>query len=287
MIGVYDSGYGGLTILAALQNAMPDYPFVFLGDNGRAPYGDRDSGTILDFSEQCVERLFDEGCRLVIVACHTVSCVALRHLQGRYCNAERRILGVTIPAAELAVEQIRVYGGTGIAWIGTTRTITSRTPQIEIEKLAPSLRVHLLAAPLLAPLVEEGLENSPLAELAVAHYLEGIPPVDALVLGCTHYPLLAPIFRKMVPQGVAVLDPSYFVALQLVNWLARHPFFAEPNPSGIGTLRILGTGDPGLIRRRGTSFFGSVLPEVEHVAEVAGHLAHRALSEPFLGQIVR
>ncbi len=287
MIGVYDSGYGGLTVLAALQRALPDYPFVFLGDNGRAPYGDRASGVILDFSEQCVERLFEEGCRLVIVACHTVSCIALRHLQHRYCSTERRILGVTIPAAELAVQHVSLTGGKAIGWIGTTRTVSSRTPEIEIEKLAPSIRTHLLASPLLAHIVEEGLQNSPLATLAVTHYLRDMPAIDALVLGCTHYPLLKPIFQQCLPQGVAVLDPSAFVAERLVHWLRRHPSFAQPGPGGTGSLRVLGTGDPAVVRRRGTILYGSALPEVEHIAEKGGRLAHRASPEHSLGQLVR
>src|SRR5512138_577737 len=106
MIGVYDSGFGGLTVLRALMTALPTHDFVYLGDSGRAPYGGRDTDTLLDFAEQCTERLFDEGCALVVVACHTVSCVALRHLQRRYApdpRSARRVLGVTIPAAEAAV----------------------------------------------------------------------------------------------------------------------------------------------------------------------------------------
>lgn len=287
MIGVYDSGYGGLTVLAALRAALPGYSLVFLGDNGRAPYGDRDSQTILDFSEQCVERLFDEGCRLVVVACHTVSCIALRHLQRRYGSAERRILGVTIPAAELAVSRLAQEGGKDVGWIGTTRTISSRTPETEIAKLDPGLRIHLLAAPLLAAIVEEGLEASPIAEVAVAHYLQALPRVDALVLGCTHYPLLLPIFRRLAPAATTVLDPAPFVAARLVDWLRRHPGFVVPEPDGQGRLRLLATGDPRLVGPRAARFFGSPLPPVEHIAESAGRLAHRASPEQPIGQVTR
>lgn len=287
MIGVYDSGYGGLTVLAALRAALPGEGFVFLGDNGRAPYGDRDSQTILDFSEQCVERLFDEGCRLVVVACHTVSCIALRHLQHRYGSGERRILGVTIPAAEMAVVRLAATGGREVGWIGTTRTITSRTPETEIAKLDPRLNVHLLAAPLLAPIVEEGLEATAIAELTVAHYLRELPMVDALVLGCTHYPLLLPLFRRLVPATTAVLDPAAFVAARLVDWLARNPGFAEAGGAGAGRLRLLATGDPRLVGSRAARFYGTPLPPVEHVAETAGRLAHRASPEQPLGQVLR
>ncbi len=287
MIGVYDSGYGGLTVLAALREALPAHDLVFLGDNGRAPYGDRDASTILDFSEQCVERLFDEGCRLLVVACHTISCVALRHLQRRYNHEGRRVLGVTIPTAEMAVAHLRTKGGTRVAWVGTTRTVASRTPAEEIAKLAPEVQVHLVAAPLLAPLVEEGLEASPLAELAVAHYLRDLPPQDALVLGCTHYPLLAQAFRKVVPPGLEVLDPSTFIALRLGDWLARHPGFSAPNSSGAGSLRVMGSGDPQRIRQRGERLYGASLPSVEHVAEAGGRLAHRSQPEVVVGQVTR
>src|SRR5262245_60724105 len=153
MIGVYDSGYGGLTILRALRAALPRHDFVYLGDSGRAPYGGRDSDTLLDFAEQCSERLFEEGCSLLIVACHTVSCVALRHLQRRYVpspSAPRRILGVTIPTAQAAVAASAGHIGV----IGTARTISSGTFEEEVAKLGPH-RVSGCAAPLLAPLVEE------------------------------------------------------------------------------------------------------------------------------------
>src|SRR5262245_15669329 len=151
MIGVYDSGYGGLTVLRALRAALPEYDFVYLGDSGRAPYGGRDSDTLLDFAEQCTERLFEEGCSLIVVACHTVSCVALRHLQRRYVpepGGGRRILGVTIPAAQAAVA---VSAG-HIGVLGTARTISSGTFAEEVAKLGPQ-RVTARAAPLLAPLV--------------------------------------------------------------------------------------------------------------------------------------
>jgi glutamate racemase len=287
MIGVYDSGYGGLTVLAALRVALPGHCFVFLGDNGRAPYGDRDSQTILDFSEQCVEHLFDEGCSLVVVACHTVSCIALRHLQRRYGSDRRRILGVTIPAAEMAVTQVAATKGRDVGWIGTTRTVTSRTPETEIAKLDPSLRVHLLAAPLLAPIVEEGLQDSPIAELTVAHYLRNLPQVDALVLGCTHYPLLLPIFQRLAPSTTAVLDPAAFVAARLVDWLHRHPGFSAPQADGRGWLRLLATGDPRLVGPRAARFYATPLPPVEHIAESAGHLTHRTSPEQSLGQVLR
>src|ERR1700753_827661 len=147
MIGVYDSGFGGLTVLRRLRATLPGRDLVYLGDSGRAPYGGRDSHTLLDFAEQCVERLFEEGCRLVVVACNTISCVALRHLQHRYAGPgwTRRIMGVTIPAVEAAVKASAGHIGV----LGTERTVTSGTFVEEIRKLGPH-RVTQRSAPLLA-----------------------------------------------------------------------------------------------------------------------------------------
>jgi glutamate racemase len=282
LIGVYDSGYGGLSVLRQLRAVLPRHDFIYLGDSGRAPYGGRNSDTILDFSEQCVERLFEEGCRLVVVACHTVSCVALRHLQRRYVpNAEapRRILGVTIPAAEAAVAQSTGHIGV----IGTTRTIGSTTFSLEIAKLGPH-RVTGHAAPLLAPIVEEGWADTDIARLAVQRYVDRFEDIDVLVLACTHYPLLLPAFQKAVGPGVQVLDPSPHVARRLVDWLTRHPGFTEP---GQGKLSLLCTGDPEQFRIHGEKFLGGELPRVQHIAEEQGRLAHRDRMQVVIGQVVR
>lgn len=284
MIGVFDSGFGGLTVLRHLRAALPAHDFVYLGDSGRAPYGGRDAHTILDFAEQATERLFEEGCRLVVVACNTVSCVALRHLQRRYCGPDspRRILGVTIPGAEIAT---RVSAG-HIGIIATQRTVQSGTYVTEIAKLGPH-RVTQLATPLLAPIVEEGWERTDIALFAVQRYLAELPPVDTLLLGCTHYPLLLPALQVSVRAGVELLDPAPFVAGRLVDWLARHPGFDTPNPSSHGELRVLCTGDPDRFATLGARFLGLPLPPVEHVAEVEGRLAHRDPADAPRGQVVR
>ena len=281
MIGVFDSGFGGLSVLRALRVALPGYDFVYLGDSGRAPYGGRDSDTILDFAEQCVERLFDEGCRLVVVACHTVSCVALRHLQRRYTLdgvGDRRVLGVTIPAAEAAV----AISAGHIGVIGTMRTIASGTFGLEVEKLGRH-RVSSHAAPLLAPIVEEGWADSDIARLAVRRYIDLFSDIDTLVLACTHYPLLLPAFQSAVRKGVALLDPSPHVASRLVDWIRRHPGYAQP---GTGRLRFFCTGDPSVFRTLGEQFLGDPLPQVQHVTEENGRLARRECMR-VVGQIVR
>lgn len=279
MIGVYDSGFGGLTVLRRLRQALPSRDFLYLGDSGRGPYGGRDVHTILDFSEQCVERLFEEGCRLVVVACNTVSCVGLRHLQRRYAGegSPRRILGVSIPAAEIAVASSA--GHIGI--LATHRTVASGTLPVEIAKLGPH-RVTQRAAPLLAPLVEEGWETSEIARLTVARYLDGLEGIDTLLLGCTHYPLLMAAFEAATTAKV--LDPAPYLAQQLTAWLDRHPGFDR---SGTGALKVLCTGDPALFRGHAARFLGEPLPIVGHVAEESGRLAHRATMEVITGQVLR
>lgn len=282
MIGVYDSGYGGLTILGALRQVLPQHDFIYLGDSGRAPYGGRDVHAVLDFAEQCVQRLFEEGCELVVVACHTVSCTALRHLQRMYApspNSSRRILGVTIPTAEAAVA--RSHGHIGI--IGTQRTIDSGTFITEIGKLAAH-RVTAHAAPLLAPIVEQGWEQSEIAQMAVARYVESFSEIDTLVLACTHYPLLIDAFRSAVSDSVDILDPSPFVAERLSDWLQRHPDFVTP---GSGRLRVLCTGRPDVFREVGRRFLGGDLPLVEHVTEERGRLRHCEEVSVIQGQFVR
>lgn len=279
MIGVYDSGFGGLTVLRELCARLPDRDFLYLGDSGRAPYGGRDTATLLDFAEQCTERLFEEGCGLVVVACHTISCVALRHLQRRYAGpgSPRRVLGVTIPAAEAAVAVSE--GHIGI--LATARTVSSHTFETEIHKLAPH-RVSQRAAPLLAPLVEEGWESTEIANQVVARYVRDLDHVDTLVLACTHYPLLMPAFKASC--RARVLDPAPFVADRLVDWLARHPGFDAP---GSGAVRVQCTGDVGVFREHGARFFGAPLPEVERLAEEKGRLQHRTHVHAVIGQVVR
>lgn len=289
MIGVYDSGFGGLTVLRQLRVTLPRRDFLFLGDSGRAPYGGRDAHTILDFAEQAVERLFDEGCRLVVVACNTVSCVALRHLQQRYCAASdpqdpqaRRILGVTIPGAEIAVARSR--GHIGI--IATQRTIQSGTYVTEIRKLGPH-RVSQRAAPLLVPIVEEGWEKTDIARQAVERYLSELQDIDTLLLGCTHYPLLLDLIRQTLPPSVTPIDPAPWVAKRLADWLLRHPDFDQESQEERGLLRFLCTGDPITFARHGSRFLDEEILAVEHIAEVDGRLAPRDPAEAPRGQVVR
>jgi glutamate racemase len=280
MIGVYDSGFGGLSVLRHLRSELPLRDFAYLGDSGRAPYGGRDVHTILDFAEQATERLLEEGARLVVVACNTVSCVALRHLQQRYASPEIRILGVTIPGAEIAVRT--TSGRVGV--LATARTVASGTYVTEMAKLAPDVVVLQQAAPLLAPIVEEGWERTEIARLAAARYLADLGAVDILLLACTHYPLMADVFAEVAPPTMRILDPGPYTAERLADWLRRHPGFDD---KGSGRLRVLCTGDPAAFARHGQRFLGEALPAFEPIAEVDGRLDHREPDEAPRGQVVR
>lgn len=279
-IGVFDSGYGGLSVLRELRRLLPEEDYMYLGDSGRAPYGGRDLATVLDFAEQCVELLFAEGCRLVVVACHTVSCVALRHLQQLYADTDRRILGVTIPAAENAVAVTKGH----IGFLGTHRTVSSHTFRTEVAKLDPRVKVTEVAAPLLAPIVEEGWEDGEIARLSVEQYLAQVGEVDTLVLGCTHYPLLRGVFHQCLPPQVHLLDPAPFVAQRLVGWFERHPEF---HSRGSGKLRVLSSGDTVRFAKNATRFLGYVPPLIEHVAERNGRLIFSPEGAEPTGQFVR
>lgn len=278
MIGVYDSGFGGLSVLRELRARLPERDYLYLGDSGRAPYGGRDCDTLLDFAEQCTEHLFEEGCRLVVVACHTISCVALRHLQQRYAGpgSARRILGVTIPAAEAAVAATR--GHIGI--IGTTRTVSSHTFELEIGKLG-SYAVTQRAAPLLAPLVEEGWEETDIARQIVARYVQDFSDIDTLVLACTHYPLLMSAFEASC--SARILDPAPFVAERLAEWLTRHPQFDSP---GRGDVRAQCTSDPAVFAKHAPRFYRAELPSIEPLSFDGGRLL-RQRQHHAVGQVVR
>lgn len=279
-IGVFDSGYGGLSVLRELRRVLPGEDYIYLGDSGRAPYGGRDLTTVLDFAEQCVDLLFAEGCQLVVVACHTVSCVALRHLQQLHAGSGRRILGVTIPAAERAVAVTRGRVG----FLGTRRTVSSHTFRTEVAKLDPKVEVQEVAAPLLAPIVEEGWEDSEIARLAVREYLAKLAEVDTLVLGCTHYPLLRQVFQEALPTGVELLDPASFVAERLCEWFTRHP---EYHSKGTGSLRVLSSGDTVRFAENAARFLGTAPPPIEHVAEAGGRLSFIPEGAEPTGQFVR
>ena len=226
-IGIFDSGYGGLTILDHIRKRLPEYDYVYLGDNARTPYGTRSFEIVYQFTRQAVKRLFDEGCPLIILACNTASAKALRTIQqidlpGSYPS--HRVLGVIRPTVEAlgAISHTRHIG-----IVGTTGTISSKSYTLEIEKLYPDMTVTGEACPMWVPLVENREHQAEGADYFVKKNINRLfaadPQIDTLVLGCTHYPLLEEKIRKYMPEGVVLVSQGPFVADSLKDYLWRHP----------------------------------------------------------------
>lgn len=227
-IGVFDSGYGGLTILRELRKALPDLDFLYLGDNARAPYGTRSFDLVYNFTRQAVRHLFDAGCPLVILACNTASAKALRNIQQNDLpllpDSGRRVLGVIRPTVEALGSATR-SGHIGL--VGTPGTVASGSYAMEVTKLYPDFTVHARACPMWVPLVENREADGSGADYFVKKDLDTLfsacPEIDTLVLGCTHYPLLLEKIRKYVPGDVKILSQGGIVADSLVDYLQRHP----------------------------------------------------------------
>lgn len=225
-IGIFDSGYGGLTILKEIRRRLPDYDYLYLGDNARAPYGTRSFDVVYRFTLQAVKALFERGSHLVVLACNTASAKALRTIQQRdlpQLDPDRRVLGVIIPTVE-ALGRISKNGCIGV--LGTPGTISSGTYDIEIAKFFPHFRTVSVACPMWVPLVENGEFDSPGADYFVEKYIEELfaqePDTDTIVLGCTHYPLLASKIRRQVGDRATVLTQGELVAESLADYLNRH-----------------------------------------------------------------
>lgn len=226
-IGVFDSGYGGLTILSEFQKILPQYDYCYLGDNSRAPYGSRSFDVIYEFTKQAVEALFDKGCNLVVLACNTASAKALRTIQQKdlpLIAPDRRVLGIIRPTAEV-VGGLSQTGHIGI--FGTIGTIQSRSYELEIGKLFPEIRVVGEACPMWAPLVENREHDKAGADYFVKQHIDNIlacdPAIDTLVLGCTHYPLLIDKIQKYLPSGIKIVSQGKYIAASLKEYLTRHP----------------------------------------------------------------
>lgn len=225
-IGVFDSGYGGLTVLKEIVNRLPSYDYIYLGDNARSPYGTRSFETVYEYTLQSVEWLLQKGCPLVILACNTASAKALRTIQQKdllkYGNS-RRVLGVIRPSAEI----IGNYTQTNqIGILATNGTVESCSYPIEIEKFFPGLNVYQQACPLWVPLVENNEYSSPGADYFIKkdidELLKKAPQIDTVLLACTHYPLLIDKINNYIPQGVQVISQGEIVAASLEDYLKRH-----------------------------------------------------------------
>jgi glutamate racemase len=226
-IGVFDSGYGGLTVFREIRKRLPEYDYIYLGDNGRAPYGSRDFDTIYEYTLECVKHLFGMGCRLVVLACNTASAKALRTIQQKDLpgiDPFRRVLGVIRPTTEMTGAFTRTRH---VGVLATAGTVNSRSYVIEIASLFPDIKVFQQACPMWVPLVENNEHESPGADYFVKKYLDALMAqsgnIDTILLGCTHYPLLIGKIRQYLPAGVEVISQGEIVAEKLEDYLVRHP----------------------------------------------------------------
>lgn len=227
-IGVFDSGYGGLTILRSLRQRLPQYSYLYLGDNARAPYGTRSFDIVTEFTLEAVRFLFRQGCPLVILACNTASAKALRTIQQRWLpvseDPSRRILGVIRPTAEF-VGKVTANGHIGV--FATPGTIASKSYDLEIAKLHPGFTVTGHACPMWVPLVENGEADGDGADYFIAKdvnaLMESDPLIDSIILGCTHYPLLYKKIRPLVDDRIKIIPQGEIVADSLADYLRRHP----------------------------------------------------------------
>ena len=243
-IGIFDSGYGGLTILHGIRQLLPDYDYLYLGDNARAPYGPRSFDVVYEFTRQAVTKLFDLGSPLVILGCNTASAKALRTIQENdlpRLDPSRRVLGIIRPTAEV-IGSLTKTRHVGV--LATEGTIKSESYNLEIRKLHPDVQVTGVACPFWVPLVEYDEADSPGADYFVKKNLDQLmrrdPLIDAVILGCTHYPLLMPKILKYIHPGVRIVPKGEYVAQSLKNYLERHPDM-EARCSKGGTARFLTT----------------------------------------------
>ena len=226
-IGIFDSGYGGLTILHGIRQLLPQYDYLYLGDNARAPYGTRSFDVVYEFTRQAVMRLFEMGCQLVILGCNTASAKALRTIQQHdlpQIDPNRRVLGIIRPTAEIigTLTQSRHIGV-----FATEGTIKSESYPLEIHKLFPDIHVSGVACPFWVPLVEYNEANSPGADYFIKKRIDQLmnldPLIDTVILGCTHYPILLPKISQYLPQGIRIVSQGEYVAKSLQQYFLRHP----------------------------------------------------------------
>ncbi|MBU1202511.1 glutamate racemase [Patescibacteria group bacterium] len=229
MIGVFDSGYGGLTIFKDIEKKLPQYDYIYLGDNARAPYGDKSQAVIFKYAKEAIDYLFSQGCSLIIFACNTASAMALRRIQQEYLPQkypDKNVLGVIRPLAEAVGELSK---NRKVAVMGTTSTIESKAYVHEFANLDPNIKVFQQACPLLVPLIEESREDQPETKMAVTEYVRPLKKEnpDIVVLGCTHYGFLHDIIARNFGLEVKILDSGQVVADKLAEYLKRHSQYAK------------------------------------------------------------
>jgi glutamate racemase len=226
-IGVFDSGYGGLTVLKEIINKLPQYDYIYLGDNARAPYGNRSFDTVYRYTLECVKWFFEHGCHLVILACNTASAKALRSVQQNdlpKIDKSKRVLGVIRPTAEI-IGTVSESGHIGI--LGTTGTVSSNSYVLEIEKFFPQLKVYQQACPMWVPLIENNEYNNHGTDFFVKKCIQQLlsqhEAIDTILLACTHYPILLDKIKEYSPADMKILTQGEIVAKSLDDYLVRHP----------------------------------------------------------------
>ena len=266
-IGIFDSGYGGLTILHGISQLLPQYDYLYLGDNARAPYGPRSFDVVYEFTRQAVVKLFQMGCHLIIIGCNTASAKALRTIQQNdvpQIDPERRVLGIIRPTAEV-IGTLTKSRHVGV--LATEGTIRSESYNMEIQKLHPDIHVSGVACPFWVPLVEYNEADSPGADYFVKKRIDEImrldPQIDCLILGCTHYPLLMPKIVKYLPSGVRIVPQGEYVADSLKHYLERHPLIEQRCSKG-ATVHYLTTENPDKFKEQAQMFMHEPV-EVENV----------------------
>ena len=266
-IGIFDSGYGGLTILREIRKIMPQYDYLYLGDNARTPYGTRSFDVVYEFTIQAVRYLFKQGCHLVILACNTASAKALRTIQQYDLPSlapNRRVLGVIRPTVEVAGEISKSHH---IGIMATPGTVRSKTYELEIAKLFPNFQVTSEACPMWVPLVENEEYNTPGADYFVRKHIDNLlqqdPQIDSVILGCTHYPLLRDKIRQWMPDNIHIIEQGNYVAKSLKDYLSRHQEMSEHITTG-GTIRYLTTEQADVFQAKATIFMDTTV-EAERV----------------------
>ena len=266
-IGVFDSGYGGLTILGEICRGLPQYDYLYLGDNARNPYGVRSMETVYRFTLEAVKALFSLGCNLVILACNTASAKALRSIQQNDLpqiwkaegNTLKRVLGIIIPSVE-EFGTLSVGGHVGI--LATQGTVGSRSYELEAAKLYPDLKITAEACPMWVPLVEYGEADSPGADYFIKKHIDSLlsrdPEIDTILLGCTHYPLLMEKIRRFVPEGIRLVAQGDIIMRSLSSYLHRHPELDAICSKG-GSVEYLTTENPEIFSSAATNFLSSTV----------------------------
>lgn len=271
-IGIFDSGYGGLTVMRSIVDALPGYDYLYLGDNARAPYGSRSFETVYQYTLECVNWLFDQGCELVILACNTASAKALRQIQQVDLPKrvdQKRVLGVIRPTTE----QLGHLTQTGVVGVmGTEGTVKSGSYPIELAKFFPEVVVEQEACPMWVYLVEHNQRTGEGADYFVKQHVDRIfqrnPKIDTLLLACTHYPLLTETIKKFVPAGVKLISQGGLVAERLEDYLARHPEM-EARLRRAGSRNFVTTDDRETFEKQASLFFGE--PIVASHVEIGHH----------------